>query len=205
MPLRPFPHPFRIGTDLCHVKRIAQIIKAKENGNAGRPLEQFLSKILTHPERAYFRRRFGSNQAVSRNLQNVSHFLAGRFAAKEACRKACDHLDKNTRGFQHIVILPVNGAGQQEHQSQRPEGLILHEALREAEDAEAAEEAPFDVTTLDGQMCEISISHDGDYAHAVALVPSMKHSGSSAGVASATRVSAQGQVASFPNISIRLS
>lgn len=101
-----------------------------------------------------------------------------RFAAKEACRKACDHLDKNTRGFQHIIILPVIGAENKEHQSQRPEGLILHQALREAEKSNTAAEAPFDVTTLDGQICEISISHDGDYANAIALVPSMKHNDS---------------------------
>jgi holo-[acyl-carrier protein] synthase len=106
-----------------------------------------------------------------------------RFAAKEACRKACDHLDKNTRGFQHIIILPVTSAGWKEHQSQRPEGLILHEALREVEKPEAAEEAPFDVTKLDGQICEISISHDGDYANAVALVPSMKHTDSLSSIA----------------------
>ena len=70
------------------------------------------------------------------------------------------------------------GAEGKQHQSQRPEGLILHDALREAEKTDAAEEAPFDVTTLDGQICEISISHDGDYANAVALVPSMKHADS---------------------------
>jgi holo-[acyl-carrier protein] synthase len=98
-----------------------------------------------------------------------------RFAAKEACRKACDHLDNNTRGFHHIIILPLIGARQKEHQSQRPEGLVLHEALQEVEKTEPAEEAPFDVSTLDGQICEISISHDGEYASAVALVPSMKH------------------------------
>jgi hypothetical protein len=32
----------------------------------------------------------------------------------------------------------------------------------------------FNVNMLEGQLCEISISHDGDFATAVALVPSMK-------------------------------
>lgn len=71
------------------------------------------------------------------------------------------------------------GIEQKEHQSQRPEGLILHEALPEIESTGVAGETPFDVTTLDGQICEISISHDGDYANAVALVPSMKQTDSS--------------------------
>lgn len=69
----------------------------------------------------------------------------------------------------------MTSVGRKEHQSQRPEGLILHEALREVEQKEAADKAPFDVSTLHGQICEISISHDGDYATAVALVPSMTH------------------------------
>lgn len=101
-----------------------------------------------------------------------------RFAAKEACRKACDHFEKNTKGFQHIVILPVIDVDRNEHKSQRPEGLILYEELPKAAESKAAENAPFDVTTLDGQICEISISHDGEYANAVALVPSMKHNDS---------------------------
>lgn len=39
---------------------------------------------------------------------------------------------------------------------------------------DAADPATFNVDALEGQFCEISISHDGDYANAVALVPSMK-------------------------------
>ncbi|KAF3041781.1 hypothetical protein E8E11_000288 [Didymella keratinophila] len=178
---RPFPLPLRIGTDICRVERIAQIIKARDTTDPGQPLRRFLNRILTYPERVYFRQRFGNNDAIFRNLQNASAFLAGRFAAKEACRKACDHLDENTRGFHHIIILPVTRAGSNEHQSQRPESLILYEVLREVDyqkKIEAAEKAPFDVSTLNGQICEISISHDGDYANAVALVPSMKQTDS---------------------------
>lgn len=79
MPLRPFPFPLRIGTDICRVERIAQIIKARDGDDPGRPLRRFLSRILTYPERAYFRQRFGNNDAVFRNLQNASTFLAGRY------------------------------------------------------------------------------------------------------------------------------
>jgi holo-[acyl-carrier protein] synthase len=76
---RPFPFPLRIGTDLCRVERIAQIIKARDTADPGQPLRRFLSKILTYPERAYFRQRFGNNDAVFHNLQNASTFLAGRY------------------------------------------------------------------------------------------------------------------------------
>jgi len=36
---------------------------------------------------------------------------------------------------------------------------------------------PVDVNRLNGQLCEISISHDGDFATAVALVPTQAHNG----------------------------
>ncbi|KAH6611920.1 hypothetical protein C7974DRAFT_291849, partial [Boeremia exigua] len=127
-------------------------------------------KILTYPERTYFHNRFGRHDY---DLDLAAQFLAGRFAAKEACRKACDHLDKNTRGFKHIVILPVTELDRTEHQSRRPEALVLWEALKDPERSTAAQES-LNVQTLEGQLCEISISHDGDYASAVALVPGMK-------------------------------
>jgi holo-[acyl-carrier protein] synthase len=85
MPPRPFPLPLRIGTDICRVERIAQIInKGKDTNDPGQSLRRFLARILTHPERAYFRQRFGNNDAVFRNLQNVSTFLAGRYDLSRA-------------------------------------------------------------------------------------------------------------------------
>ncbi|KAF9693962.1 hypothetical protein EKO04_007982 [Ascochyta lentis] len=174
MPPRPFPLPLRVGIDLCNVPRIKALITKKLNGNKGSLLHAFLSKILTHPERSYFRERFGNNESVFRNADNVAHYLAGRFAAKEACRKACDHLGTYTRGFKHVIILPVTSLDCKEHQSQRPQGLILHEAMPELENSGGSEPAPFDLEALEGQLCEISITHDGEFASAVALVPSMR-------------------------------
>jgi holo-[acyl-carrier protein] synthase len=76
------------------------------------------------------------------------------------------------------MVLPVTTLDRKEHQSSRPQGLILHEALPEVNESEnKAARATFDVEALDGQLCEISITHDGDFASAVALVPSMKQNG----------------------------
>jgi holo-[acyl-carrier protein] synthase len=79
------------------------------------------------------------------------------------------------------MILPITTLDRKEHQSARPQGLILYEALQDmnrkngTDNSGATEEAgSFDINTLEGQMCEISISHDGDFATAVALVPSMR-------------------------------
>lgn len=78
MPPRPFPFPLRVGIDLCSVTRIRSVITRKVNGNKGPPLNAFLQRVLTHPERSYFRERFGTDDDVFRNLENVARFLAGR-------------------------------------------------------------------------------------------------------------------------------
>lgn len=64
-----------------------------------------------------------------------------------------------------------------EHLSSRPQGLILDEVWHELE-ASALENGndPSGLTShasLNGQLCTLSISHDGDFATAVALVPLM--------------------------------
>jgi holo-[acyl-carrier protein] synthase len=121
----------------------------------------------------------------------ISRFLAGRcvftvpqslkgslrdtrFAAKEACRKACQHLSIIQTGFKHIMILPVTSMDRSKHQSSRPQGLILDQVYEDFEPVMVKPDGKIeliDLSKLDGQLCEISISHDGDYATAVAIVP----------------------------------
>jgi holo-[acyl-carrier protein] synthase len=81
------------------------------------------------------------------------------------------------------MILPVSPPAPGKHRSSRPQGLILDKAYRTA--ASSAVDStdgivrkthvPSDVdfNELDGQLFELSISHDGDYATAVAIVPSV--------------------------------
>jgi holo-[acyl-carrier protein] synthase len=99
-------------------------------------------------------------------------------------RKACDQFGRLERGLQSIVILPITLVPKGEHQSSRPQALILDtpygstlaadRTRAELEPAEQiAESMPTCVNDLDGQLCEISISHDGEFATAVALVPNM--------------------------------
>ena len=77
------------------------------------------------------------------------------------------------------MILPVSADNSNGYQMVRPQGLILDkEYTADSADSkgtgvggEEAQEAPLvDVKELDGQLCEISISHDKDYAAAVAIV-----------------------------------
>lgn len=57
----------------------------------------------------------------------------------------------------------------------RPHALVLRDRLPELAPQELEEAmsdtVEFDVDSLDSQLCEVSISHDGHYATAVALVP----------------------------------
>jgi holo-[acyl-carrier protein] synthase len=68
------------------------------------------------------------------------------------------------------MILPVSSVDRSEHQSARPQGLILDKVY----DTESSDDTRVDVSGLDGQLCEISISHDGDFATAVAIVPNVE-------------------------------
>ncbi|KAF2684375.1 hypothetical protein K458DRAFT_388842 [Lentithecium fluviatile CBS 122367] len=143
------------------------------------PLNRFLPKLLTWPERQYFWERFVSVEYSQNNLDAVSNFLAGRWAAKEACRKACEHLG-SSNGFHSIMILPVASSDHRPDEiTTRPRGLILRERLRErmedglepSETQRHSHPAQFDINSVDGQLCEVSISHDSDWATAVAIVP----------------------------------
>ena len=107
-------------------------------------------------------------------LSSIQSSQRARFAAKEACRKACDHIANESRGFKQIVILPVDKPKTGEHSSRRPAAIILDEALPEPR---SESDSPCSFESLEGQLCEVSISHDGEYATAVALVPSMKQDG----------------------------
>ena len=80
------------------------------------------------------------------------------------------------------MILPVIASTHDKHQSSRPQGLILDKAYKITLRPDPTDtglvrktnvRTQVDVNELDGQLCEVSISHDGGYATAVAIVPSM--------------------------------
>ncbi|KAF2637478.1 hypothetical protein P280DRAFT_433251 [Massarina eburnea CBS 473.64] len=177
MPPRPFPFPLRVGTDICSIKRIQTLLCSHQSPQ--RRLERFLPKLLTWPERQYFRSRFPSSHLRDNNLNGVSVFLAGRWAAKEACRKACEHLG-TSNGFHSTIILPITAPGNDlDRETTRPRGLILRERLPERTFVRSElDDAPgtwgdmvFDIDSVESQFCEVSISHDNDWATAVAIVP----------------------------------
>lgn len=74
------------------------------------------------------------------------------------------------------MILPVSVSSKQvPGATSRPQALVLRNRLPELspqhEDKAMSGGLDFDIDSLDGQLCEVSISHDNTYATAVALVP----------------------------------
>jgi holo-[acyl-carrier protein] synthase len=87
------------------------------------------------------------------------------------------------------MILPTASPNRNAYKSVPPRGLILDEAYTLSYTETFVDSAQglikkhgarshVNVNELDGQLCEVSISHDGDFATAVALVPSRQESSS---------------------------
>jgi holo-[acyl-carrier protein] synthase len=76
MPLRPFPYPFSIGTDICHINRIFTLLCRPQGSNQINQckLEQFLNKCLTGVEIDLFRK----HGPPSHQEWKVASHLAGR-------------------------------------------------------------------------------------------------------------------------------
>ncbi|PYI24312.1 4'-phosphopantetheinyl transferase [Aspergillus japonicus CBS 114.51] len=165
----PFPLALNIGTDIVHLPRIARLL-TRHNGTY---LARFTRRILHPREQADFRARFplSSSPVPLHNPQtqsqaqpqsqtkshphpsplefpetitpDMTRWLAGRFAAKEAARKAAP------RGAAQLgwkdVIVRVSAVDEG-----RPEVVYL-----------GASEGD--------RLGKLSISHDGDYVVAMVL------------------------------------
>lgn len=77
------------------------------------------------------------------------------------------------------MILPIHVLeGTAPEASVRPQGLVLREPIppypvgSSSSQQAGTERARFDINTVQGQLCEVSISHDWNLATAVAIVPS---------------------------------
>ncbi|PWY77925.1 phosphopantetheinyl transferase PptB [Aspergillus eucalypticola CBS 122712] len=146
----PFPFALNIGTDIVHLPRITRLL-ARPNY-----LTRFTHRILHAREQQDFRTRFSlpplssSSAAQTPTTPSISispdmtRWLAGRFAAKEAARKAAP------RGAAHIswkdVVVTVAEEGG------RPEVVYLDGDGDEA-----------------GRVGKLSISHDGEYVVAMVV------------------------------------
>ncbi|KAJ0422602.1 hypothetical protein BJY00DRAFT_279831 [Aspergillus carlsbadensis] len=177
-PPLPFPLALNIGTDIVHLPRITRLIS-----RPGGYLSRFTRRILTESEQTDFRARFALPQPqylpsppslglhTGRNAKqggkevritpDMARYLAGRFAAKEAARKAARG-GASALGWKDVVIRVSRG----------------QEALGgqggDVNKGEGAEGRP-EIVFLDGdgdgsgRLGRLSISHDGEYVIAVVM------------------------------------
>ncbi|EGR51789.1 uncharacterized protein TRIREDRAFT_56081 [Trichoderma reesei QM6a] len=158
-PLRPFPFPLNIGTDICRISRIYAILRSPRRGT------RFVKRIFAPEEQA---RRDYRLQCLARGLSGMvdvssdeiarrdpewwaaASFVAGRFAAKEAAIKAHSH----RRLTFHDVVIERRGRNEERLGSGPPVARIK---------GRGGEDGGEDASAM------ISISHDGDYATAVCM------------------------------------
>ncbi|KAF4449486.1 hypothetical protein F53441_7256 [Fusarium austroafricanum] len=167
-PLRAFPLPLNIGTDICQISRIYRILFSPR-------ATRFVNRVLTPEELAKKDARLnildsvraqqcklqlnlhGGRKTLQTHDQLASNdpemwkcaaFIAGRFAAKEAAIKAHPH---RRLTFHEVIIerRPVDS----ERLGSGPPIARIRSGEGDSEDPSAL----------------VSISHDGDYATAVCL------------------------------------
>lgn len=188
---RPFPHLFHVGIDICKTERVLSILRNGSNNNA---YQSFTRRLLTVRERDHVQARFGidvqSEHALPTNLVN---FLAGRWAAKEACIKA---VKPRKLTLHQVEIWP-----DEYHETF---AIILDKST---ESNAAGESTGNDETghetramsnkdqplvpshdSVQGQVARVSISHEDDYAVAVALAPTTPTPGDVGGEATAREI-----------------
>ncbi|EQL36375.1 hypothetical protein RJZ56_006059 [Blastomyces dermatitidis] len=173
MKLIPFPLPLTVGTDVVHLPRISRLINrpTSRNGSGLKAtttattatttyLDRFIRRILCEQELKDFHAKFPHHIASTEKLTaalpsnpsanniEMARWLAGRFAAKEAARKAAPG-GASTIGWKDVIVrVDREGAGSG---SVKPEIIYLKDG------------------GAHGEVGQLSISHDGDYVFATVL------------------------------------
>ncbi|KAH8690862.1 4'-phosphopantetheinyl transferase superfamily protein [Talaromyces proteolyticus] len=143
----PFPYALNIGTDVVHLPRILRLIGQRGARSKENYLDKFTRRILCQQEQQDFRTRFAVHNhadSPSKVTPDMARWLAGRFAAKEAARKAAPG-GASSIGWKDVLVraAPSTAAG-----SGRPEVVYLG---------------------VESRVGKLSISHDGEYIVATVL------------------------------------
>ncbi|CRG91461.1 hypothetical protein PISL3812_08510 [Talaromyces islandicus] len=151
MPPLPFPFALNIGTDVVHLPRILRLLGHRGARSNENYLDKFTRRILCPQEQQDFNIRFNNSARRTGDAlppsvvtPDMVRWLAGRFAAKEAARKAAPG-GAASIGWKDVLVraAPSTAAG-----SGRPEVVFLG---------------------AESRVGKLSISHDGDYVVATVL------------------------------------
>jgi holo-[acyl-carrier protein] synthase len=142
-----------MGTDIVHLPRISRLISRRDY------LTRFTRRILDEQEHKDFQTRFketlqlhGGNSKYPPVTAEMTRWLAGRFAAKEAARKAAPD-GAASISWKDVVVRAQGGTGNKEDASAMPEIVFW----------------PDGKDGKPGSTGQVSISHDGEYAFATVL------------------------------------
>ncbi|KAF2489476.1 hypothetical protein BU16DRAFT_567652 [Lophium mytilinum] len=192
---RPFALPYNVGIDICHVPRIVRFLitpslpsSITASQRPGR-ITKLLDRIYHPLEQRYYWARFGGDGV---SIDIISKHIAGRWAAKEAVIKAVkprrillrdvvvlshprDSSDPSSGGVYAVVLdRPFDTKA-----TPKPTPVTKHKPLKFFDknkpklQALQAEDIAKSVQGLEGEIVNLSISHDGDYACAVCIAPTM--------------------------------
>lgn len=158
MRILPFPLFFNIGTDIVHIPRIYRLITLHRAGTTKSSvtyLDRFTRRILCEQEQKDFHTKFFRLQAsrspsltsglpIPGETQTMARWLAGRFAAKEAARKAAPGGAASISWKDVMVRVDPEADG-------KPEVVYIKDG------------------GATGEVGKLSISHDGEYVVATVL------------------------------------
>ncbi|RMZ80196.1 hypothetical protein DV737_g3079, partial [Chaetothyriales sp. CBS 132003] len=174
----PFPYALTIGTDISHARRILDWSNPTrfEHNSYGLSL---LKRVFHQNDFIQLQRRYPWWQRPrglpEANVRSLSLFLAGRWAAKEAAKKAWR---ADLLGWRDLWVETAAGSG-----SVAPEIVCRvnrngwnfdeDELLKLAGEDVAADNVrggqEGETAVVDEQVARLSISHDGEYAIAAVL------------------------------------
>ena len=145
----PFALDLKVGTDICDARRIYQIINGPEHRR-----DSLISKLLIRSEIAYIGDRYLSSSKLyvhptDHELRLLARRLAGRFAAKEAAKKAWG-----------ASVISWHDLYTEYHPDQST--IVCRSRINLRDPTKAYE-------PVTEQVGQLSISHDGDYAVATVI------------------------------------
>lgn len=172
----PFPFALHIGTDIVHIPRITALLTRR-----GNYLTRFTRRILCDQEQRDFHHRFKETLSLQQQSPNTSfastrssiitadmtRWLAGRFAAKEAARKAAPN-GAASIGWKDVMV-------RVQELSDSDSNPDLNTGVAQSHLVDGLSRKPEIVylgTAKDGsdsRIGKLSISHDGEYVVATVL------------------------------------
>lgn len=156
----PFPLALRVGTDIIATNRILCPIKPDQK----RLLQ--LAKRYLHPSEIHIvNERFPSwtslEQLNERQIRSLSAWLAGRWAAKEAAKKAWG---ATLLSFRDLKVEPESGGAVQ---------MVCY--IGDHGQTDSFRRSSTIVDKVTEQTAQLSISHDGDYTVATVIATPLHH------------------------------